>query len=1000
MNKKFSTLLASFLLAGGLFGTVNAQKLIALSSAAGQGGYYSIKLDTRGSGTQLSSWHVTVMEEGALVMDQVSTGSPEAAAALWKAAKVNVNGQDGWTFVNAEGTKLTFDKDGKFNAEGKGKYYAFTISGHKLYPVGESNMQLTQNKDYTVSLTADGTDADTWTVATEDVTATANDKLENGFSITIGKQKSKDGKLVWDGAYADLQGNVFTGKLTLEKDGALINEAGRYIVLTKNTWGTLSNDLQATDAYAGYKFATMTPAEFFADQDKANPVVLASTFKITQPNLVSEEPLEIVAYSPVAELSDVEKANGYELKVAIVDGKAYLTTGKADKTPASYLVGDASYTYEKSQGVVVNNTYVKFGDGNDVDYTIFNDALWNIYKTEDKEILVAGPSCSYAWVPAAQVATEYPEGQWLWNGTQFVNRESGAELPIIGLRKTDKELVFTKGDVVYTFVKAGEPGHSKAGYLNGTNDDFLKEAFYIGTPVKATDDVVYIAKANDGALYLTTDKKAAVEFRLKKQTWTDDNNVTSDLIHHYTTYASSIAETGFDTDTLCVSQYYVSEAATDLLLSYDAKNQRYELASSNDEAAILFKNKAESIYNLVQDLELGAESNNNGFKNMTYDGKVTEEGQDGETFSYYPFCNARKLYGAHNTAELKKYWESAYAYVANDLFILEKVEAGQHVSGIEGQNIKIMRNADNNYVLYETGSLLETENEVLEGFLGIQNFLDPKYSEKNAAMYVDLAAGKDTWRPEYMLVLNPKFVEAGKWCPIHGDDPSCPDGHKVDTPAYIEGRYLVNLVDSAAVRKDCKFQNYSGDDYYRLGFVQAKHIEDTLVIASSNDSLMLAGNDFGKMNVCEFAFHYTDANREAFTIETAYWAWIADETNVLYGDAEKEGELISSTKGWVKFHNGIPVVTKQKSEAEVFVLAQTEENATANEAIEAAGVQVIGGKGAVTVQGAAGKVITVADILGRTLANQVAASDNVTIAVPAGIVVVAVDGDATKVVVK
>ena len=73
---------------------------------------------------------------------------------------------------------------------------------------------------------------------------------------------------------------------------------------------------------------------------------------------------------------------------------------------------------------------------------------------------------------------------------------------------------------------------------------------------------------------------------------------------------------------------------------------------------------------------------------------------------------------------------------------------------------------------------------------------------------------------------------------------------------------------------------------------------------------------------------------------------------------------------------------------------------TANEAIAAEGVQVIGGQGAVTVQGAAGKVITVANILGQTIANQVAASDNVTIAAPAGIVVVAVEGEATKVVVK
>ena len=86
---------------------------------------------------------------------------------------------------------------------------------------------------------------------------------------------------------------------------------------------------------------------------------------------------------------------------------------------------------------------------------------------------------------------------------------------------------------------------------------------------------------------------------------------------------------------------------------------------------------------------------------------------------------------------------------------------------------------------------------------------------------------------------------------------------------------------------------------------------------------------------------------------------------------------------------------------QALVINLGEGDATANEAIAAeAGVQVIGGQGVVTVQGAAGKVVTVANILGQTIANQVAASDNVTIAVPAGIVVVSVDGEATKVIVK
>ena len=98
--------------------------------------------------------------------------------------------------------------------------------------------------------------------------------------------------------------------------------------------------------------------------------------------------------------------------------------------------------------------------------------------------------------------------------------------------------------------------------------------------------------------------------------------------------------------------------------------------------------------------------------------------------------------------------------------------------------------------------------------------------------------------------------------------------------------------------------------------------------------------------------------------------------------------------------NGVPVITANIEDAAIFNIAATDEEATANEAIEAAGVQVIGGQGVVTVQGAAGKVITVSNILGQTIANQVAASDNVTIAAPAGVVVVAVEGEATKVVVK
>ena len=74
---------------------------------------------------------------------------------------------------------------------------------------------------------------------------------------------------------------------------------------------------------------------------------------------------------------------------------------------------------------------------------------------------------------------------------------------------------------------------------------------------------------------------------------------------------------------------------------------------------------------------------------------------------------------------------------------------------------------------------------------------------------------------------------------------------------------------------------------------------------------------------------------------------------------------------------------------------------TANESINAANNVVVAGvNGAVVVKGAEGKNVIVSTILGKVVANEVVSSDNATIAAPAGIVVVSVDGESFKVVVK
>ena len=92
--------------------------------------------------------------------------------------------------------------------------------------------------------------------------------------------------------------------------------------------------------------------------------------------------------------------------------------------------------------------------------------------------------------------------------------------------------------------------------------------------------------------------------------------------------------------------------------------------------------------------------------------------------------------------------------------------------------------------------------------------------------------------------------------------------------------------------------------------------------------------------------------------------------------------------------------TDNKTEALKFTI--TEGDPTANETIanEVEGVKVIAGNGTVEIQGAAGKNVVIANILGKVVASTTLTSDNQTINVPAGIVVVTVDGEAVKAVVR
>jgi len=93
--------------------------------------------------------------------------------------------------------------------------------------------------------------------------------------------------------------------------------------------------------------------------------------------------------------------------------------------------------------------------------------------------------------------------------------------------------------------------------------------------------------------------------------------------------------------------------------------------------------------------------------------------------------------------------------------------------------------------------------------------------------------------------------------------------------------------------------------------------------------------------------------------------------------------------------------TPDKDQAMKFTISAGDPTSNESIADAAEGVKVIAGNGIVEIQGAAGKKVIVSNILGKVVAETVLTSDNATIAVPAGIIAVAVDGEAAvKAVVK
>ena len=307
-------------------------------------------------------------------------------------------------------------------------------------------------------------------------------------------------------------------------------------------------------------------------------------------------------------------------------------------------------------------------------------------------------------------------------------------------------------------------------------------------------------------------------------------------------------------------------------------------------------------------------------------------------------------------------------------------------------------------------------------------------------------------------------TEAGPHVDANGNittDPSKCVHAQHGRAGFAYGKYLVNFSDSAQafIDREAKVNPYmfttnssANSSYTRVGFVKAIHAGDSLFVLTNGfenvepaklDTATIIAN-YKKAKLENFivdlvgdkhknvtwSFRYTIAffryinpdKAGAVTEEGAENAFLF-ESNV-YGEKDQNYRTVNGdadraiaptyAAAWLKMHNGCLVLTDINSQfssaktngdgALIFNVAQKDEEdmVTSNDNINnVEGVSVVAGNGTVTIQGAAGKSVVISNILGKVVAETVLTSDNATIAVPAGIVAVAVDGEeAVKVVVK
>ena len=1052
MNKKVLTLCVSALLAGGMLGTVNAlpanptqietRAVVskALTTTAtlptdlskvgatvlpgftNNSRLFVVTTNSSNAQQAVADKFVYVDSNNALKVGKYSslTTADDKAEAYWTMSGNDLKNNANHAFtVNA---KSDFDVVPVTSEDDElGCYFVLraknndgSFGGYVKYASNKFDLTAGSSEETELSDAALFVSVETAYSSTAMTGTKLNEQLDGGFGLTISSAKgitSISGADNFDGTLTAMK---FESEKLVDAGNQsvyyLINEDGKALYWDETTNAdsdnpgsfTLKSEKELAEAskgdQSGYLFC------IYAADNGSDAVKVTTDITLSSGSVTEEKRLYINNTLKTGRLTAVEEGT-YDAKTA--GNWAVTTLGTTNAVDLRSML----------QGKFLKISFAGTGKATDDAYKVGGTLAIRDNKAD--------------FVPTNSLYENAPEAHWAatydaaTRHLTLANRENpNTTLVITGMRSDDGVIYAvtspsytTDGDSIkIQFVNA--PALSTDGYLDDyTETELRNTAFYLALDRQNADDDIpaYWAENHNASHQIgaTVVKENATKWNLafkKKTNAADAYKNQIDTVYVTSNLQSWNPSTNVITDSesrLAILPYtFQNRSNNEFVKLNNQKNLDYYICDKDNNKTIdngaaqkfIIKMKADGTYNYVPVTV-----------NNSYDAKGVVVTENLANSSNIDFEDEMKVFEGNSLTNGS--WEkmSMYAKDMNSLMLVERDDAPEYrklVSALGSDTVRIYRDENESEVIYEQrNDKAIVENKALS-FLNIENVNDPKF-DINPAIYVDSAyvnrGNNKCW--QYLLAVNVEEKlntfcpddsthNTEEWIAEHG---VCP--HAIKTP-YVKARFLVNLIDTANIYGATHLHNNpyinqteEGADRAKLSFVPGFHVGDKLYLVTNDDTICVDLNT-PNFTIGKFAFKYVDAmNSDAFKIQTAYKDYTPEATtyNPNY-----------TNEGFLRWTNGCIVVDNGYEKGDVFNMNEEETlTPTANETISAeATVSVVATDGGVIVKGAEGKNVIVSTILGKVVANETVNSDNETIAAPAGIVVVSVDGESFKVVVK